>query len=300
MLTILATGLASILLVGGCKKKEQILVDGSSTVYPITEAVAEEYRKVEPSVNVTVGISGTGGGFKKFCAGETDISDASRPIKQKEIDKCKAAGIQYLELEVAYDGLSIVVQKGNSFLKHITVAQLKKIFQAKDYAKTWNEVDPSYPNEKIVVFAPGQDSGTYDYFIEAILGKKAKMRPDATFSEDDNVLVTGVAGNKYAIGFFGLAYYEENADKLDVVSVVNPKTKKAVTPSLETVKSGEYAPLSRPLFIYPSSKGIQRPSVRKFLEFYIQHAGTLSKDVGYIPLPQEKYDADLKRLSEFQ
>lgn len=285
-------GIGAALILAGttaCAKKEKIQIDGSSTVYPITEAVAEEYRSVNSNVNVTVGVSGTGGGFKKFCNGETDISDASRPIKQSEKDKCAEKGIKYLELPVAYDGLAVLVNKENDFVTQLTVEQLESIFRSENPAKTWKEVDPAFPEEEIKIYAPGQDSGTFDYFVEAILGKKAKMRGDASFSEDDNVLVTGIAGDKSAIGFFGLAYYEENKDKLKLVGVVNPKTNKAVEPTLETVKSGEYAPLSRPIFIYVNDKAKGRQVVVDYVNYYLDNAGQLSKQVGYIPLPDEVY-----------
>lgn len=286
-------------IVSSCGRKEAILIDGSSTVYPITEAVAEEYRKVAPNVNVTVGISGTGGGFKKFCNGETDISDASRRIKKKEIQKCAKSGIKYLELPVAYDGIAVLVNKENSFVDQLTTEELKKIFQFKNHAKSWRKINNSYPDEMIKIFAPGQDSGTFDYFVEAILGKKQKMRSDATFSEDDNVLVTGIAGEKSSIGFFGLAYYEANRERLKLVAIVNPKTKKAVKPMLDTVKSGIYYPLSRPIFVYISKKARQKQSIFKFVNFYMDKAGELSQDVGYIPLIPSLYKQNRERFAKF-
>ncbi|MCR9141915.1 MAG: PstS family phosphate ABC transporter substrate-binding protein [bacterium] len=279
-----------------CTPKNKIEVDGSSTVYPITEAVAEEFRNVNNQVNVTVGVSGTGGGFKKFCNGEIDVADASRHIKSVEIEKCAEAGIEYIELEVAYDGLAVIVNKENSFLKQLTVEQLKTIFRVENPAKTWNEVDPAWPAEEIKVYSPGKDSGTFDYFVEVILGKKAQMRPDASYSEDDNILVTGVAGDKYAIGFFGLAYYEENKDKLNLAAVVNPKSGQAVQPTLETVKSGTYAPLSRPIFIYVSKAALEKPEVQQFVGFYMDSGAELSQAVGYIPLADELYAANKKKV----
>ena len=282
-----------------CGKKTQILIDGSSTVYPISEAAAEEYRKINKSVHVTVGVSGTGGGFKKFCKGETDISNASRPIKNNEAAKCSQANIAYQEFPVAFDGLAVVVNKNNDFIQSLDRAALKKIFSSLNPAKTWKDVHPSWPALPIKIFAPGQDSGTHDYFVEVILGKKKKIRGDASFSEDDNVLVRGVSGARGAIGFFGLAYYQENKNKLKIVPVVNPRTGKAVIPTLETVKNNSYAPLSRPIFIYVSKKSYARKEVKDFVRFYLKNAGSLSKDVGYIPLAQEKVRknaAALKKL----
>ncbi|MCB1175085.1 MAG: PstS family phosphate ABC transporter substrate-binding protein [Leptospiraceae bacterium] len=289
----------SLLTAAQCGKKTQILVDGSSTVYPVTEAVAEEFRNVDSSVNVTVGISGTGGGFKKFCHNETDISDASRPIKSGEQEKCSANGVEYLEIPVAYDGLAVLTHKSNDWAQELTVAQLKQIFQAESPAQTWKELNAAWPDEKIRIYAPGQDSGTFDYFSETILGKESKMRNDATFSEDDNMLVTGIAGDKFAIGFFGLAYYEENKEKLSLVKVVNPASGQAVEPNLETVKSGQYAPLSRPIFIYISKKAAQRAEVRSFVDFYLEKVGVLVKDVGYIPLDQNIYTKNAAEFKKF-
>lgn len=290
---------------GGGKKK-QILVDGSSTVYPITEAVAEEYRGADTTVNITVGTSGTGGGFKKFCNNETDISDASRPVKSSELKKCADASIEMIELPVAYDGLAVVINPANDFATTLTPEQLKKIFDDDYKAKTWKDVDPAWPAEDIKVFAPGHDSGTYDYFNEAIIGKKkdkdgkkvkGQVRTDATFSEDDNTLVMGVAGEKYGIGFFGLAYYEENAGKLTLVSVVNGKGN-AVQPSLQSVKDGSYEPLSRPLFIYVKKSVADAAYVQKFVNYYLDNASRLVTDVGYIPLPDRVIQSSKKRFAD--
>ena len=295
---------AALAMVACGGKKEQIKIDGSSTVGPISEAIAELYADVDSNVSVGVGISGTGGGFKKFCIGETDISDASRPIKEKEQKICADNGVEYIELMVAYDGLAVVAAKGNDFLKQVTVDELVKAFCNKDtvegekskkceQAQTWKDVNGAYPAEAIKIFAPGHDSGTYDYFKEAILGKKSKgLRKDASLNEDDNALVRGIAGDNNAIGFFGLAYYENNKDTLKVLPVVNPKINKAVTPSLETVKSGEYAPLSRPLFIYVSKKALAEKShVKSFVQFYLKNAEKVSQQVGYIPLASDLYTA---------
>lgn len=287
----------AILIFVSCAAKKRILIDGSSTVYPITEAVAEEYGTTARDANVLVGISGTGGGFKKFCSGETHISNASRYIKSSEKEKCAEAGVDYIELAVAYDGLAVVVSKDNSFINSLTVEQLKQIFQYTKPAKSWRDVHGDWPDKPIKVYAPGQDSGTYDYFVEAVIGKKQRVRADAAFSEDDNVLVVGVGGDAYSIGFFGLAYYEENADKLKLVPVVHPETGKPVRPDLETVKSGEYAPLSRPVFIYVSRAALQDPTVKTFVEFYMQHAGELSREVGYVPLGDKLYQENLSKLN---
>ena len=292
--------LSSILVIGSCgKPRKQVLIDGSSTVYPITEAIAETYRDVEQSISVTVGTSGSGGGFKKFCNGETDISDASRPIKKQEVDACAKAGIEYIELPVAYDGLAVVVNKKNDFIKELTTDQLRKIFAYDDHARTWKDVNPEWPDEEIKIYAPGQDSGTYDYFVETIIGKKGRVRSDATFSEDDNVLVTGVSGEADSIGFFGLAYYEENMDILKVVPIINPRNSKPVEPSVQTVKDGTYYPLSRPLFIYVKKESAEKkPYVVAFVDYYIEHAGKLSKEVGYVPFESDFYQIVKKRFAE--
>jgi len=274
-------------------------IDGSSTVFPITEAVAEEYRAVAKDVQVTVGVSGTGGGFKKFSRGETDISDASRPIKQKEIDACKENNISYLELSVAYDGLAVIVNPENDWLTDITVAELKKIWEpaAKGTIMNWNQIRPEWPAEKIELYGPGTASGTFDYFTEAIVGESGSCRADYNSSEDDNILVTGVSGNKYALGFFGLAYFEANKDKLKLVAVDGGSG--PVAPSLETVKDGSYAPLSRPLFIYVNSTAAAKKHVVNFVNFYLENAGEMAKEVGYIPMKDEEYAAQIKKFEEF-
>ncbi|NTW58409.1 MAG: PstS family phosphate ABC transporter substrate-binding protein [Nitrospirae bacterium] len=269
-----------------------IKIDGSSTVYPITEAVAEEFQKsTKGATKVTVGISGTGGGFKKFCRNETDISDASRPILKKEMDACKEAGIQYVELPVAYDALTVVVNPQNDWLKSITVDELKKMWapEAQGTVMKWNQVNPAWPDQPIKLFGPGADSGTFDYFTEAIVGKSKSSRGDFTASEDDNVLVQGVARDKYALGYFGMAYYAENSTKLKAVPVVAAAGKPAVLPSVETVKNGTYQPLSRPIFIYVNAKSMEKKEVRDFVEFYIKNAPKLVKEVKYVPLPDTAY-----------
>lgn len=283
----------------GSGLKGNIEIDGSSTVYPVTEAVAEEFREVESGVRVTIGVSGTGGGFKKFYRGETEVSNASRPIKDKEKAACEEAGIKYQELTVAYDGLAVLVNPANDWVDHFTVEELKKIWHpdAQDSIMTWNQIRPEWPNEKIRLFGPGIASGTYDYFTESIVGESGKSRGDYTASEDDNVLVQGIAGDKYGLGFFGLAYFEENKDKLRLIGVDNGTG--PVSPSMETVKNGTYSPLSRPLFLYVSDKGAAKPEVRSFVEFYIAQAGELCAEVGYIPLPAAEYEKQLKIFREF-
>jgi len=269
---------AALFLGGACKEKKIIAVDGSSTVGPITEAVAEDFQKAN-SAKVTVGISGTGGGFKKFCNGETDISDASRPIKNEEIAACAAKGIEYIELPIAYDGVAVMVNPKNDWVKQFTVAQLKKIFDSENPAKTWKDVDASWPAEEIKLYSPSKDNGTYDYFVEEIIGKKKQVRPDASFSTTPNVLATGIAGDKNAVGYFGLAYYEANKDKLKLIPVVSPKTNLAISPTMESVKDGSYTPLSRPLFIYVSTKAAGKEEVKAFVEYYLANAGKLANQV---------------------
>jgi len=276
-----------------------IKVDGSSTVFPITEAVAEEFRTVEPKVKVTIGVSGTGGGFKKFSRGETNISDASRPIKDKEIAACKENNINYIELEVAYDGLAVLVNPENDWVDNFTVEELNKIWEpaAQGVIMKWNQIRPEWPNEEIHLFGPGVASGTYDYFTEAIVGKSGSSRGDFTASEDDHVLVQGIAGDKYSLGFFGLAYYAENKDKLILIGVNNGE--EVVKPTLETVSNGSYRPLSRPLFIYVNSTSVKSKEVVEFVNFYLDNAGELSKDVGYIPLPAENYAKQHENFKAF-
>ncbi|WP_372636993.1 PstS family phosphate ABC transporter substrate-binding protein [Cohnella sp.] len=277
------------------KLSGQIEIDGSSTVFPITEAVAEEFGKEQGNVKVAVGVSGTGGGFKRFCAGETAFSNASRPIKGEEAELCKTNGVEFTELKVAFDGLSVVVHKDNDFIDHLTVEELAKIFGTENPAKTWSEVRAGWPAEKILVFSPGADSGTFDYFNEEILAKKGLRTDDAvSLSEDDNTLVQGVAGSKYGIGYFGFAYYEENAGKLKVVPIDGGSG--PVEPSNETIKDGSYSPLSRPLFIYVNNKQYERPEVKEFAKFFMDNVPELSAEVGYIPMPQETYDAEKAKL----
>tara|TARA_R110002051_G_scaffold204414_1_gene270547 strand:+ start:810 stop:1754 length:945 start_codon:yes stop_codon:yes gene_type:complete len=300
--------LALVLSACGDKKEKKdgagsmtgtIQIDGSSTVFPITEAVAEEFRSEQPDVKVTIGVSGTGGGFNKFSRGETNISNASRPIKDKEIAICKENNITYIELEVAYDGLAVLVNPENTWVDSFTVEELKKIWEpsAQGTIMKWNQIRPEWPNEEIHLYGPGVASGTYDYFTEAVVGKSGSSRGDFTASEDDHVLVQGIAGDKYSLGFFGLAYYEENKDKLTLIGVNNGT--EVVKPTLETVKNGTYSPLSRPLFIYVNSTSVKSPEVVEFVNYYLDNAGELSTDVGYIPLPAELYTEQKEAFKAF-
>jgi phosphate transport system substrate-binding protein len=276
-----------------------IKIDGSSTVYPITEAVAEEFQKLmKGSVKVTVGISGTGGGFKKFSRGETDISDASRPITKKEIDASKEAGIDYIELPVAYDGLAVMVNPKNNWVTSMSVAELKKIWEPEAEGKIlkWNQVNPAWPDAPLKLYGPGVDSGTFDYFTEAIVGKARSSRGDFTASEDDNVLVQGIASDRGGLGFFGYAYYAENPDKLKLVAIDGGRG--PIQPSEKTVMDGTYSPLSRPIFIYVNKKSAERPEVKEFVEFYLKNAPKLVKEVKYIPLPDKAYKLASERFSK--
>jgi phosphate transport system substrate-binding protein len=302
---------------GGNKAKEEgngndanaalsgkISVDGSSTVYPITEAVAEEFKKEAGDVKVTVGLSGTGGGFKKYGRGETDINDASRPIKKSEDSLCQANGISSVELKVAYDGLAVVVSPENTWCKDMTVAELKMLWEPAAQGKItkWNQIRKDWPNQEIHLFGPGVESGTYDYFTEAVVGKSHSSRGDYTASEDDNVLVQGIKSDKNALGFFGLAYFTENSDKLKLVGVDDGKDdngKGPILPSEETVKNKSYAPLGRPLFIYVSNKAGARKEVQSFVNFYLENTKTLAKDVGYVAMTDEEIAAEKAKFAEF-
>lgn len=275
-----------------------VKIDGSSTVYPITEAVAEEFAEVAPKVRVTVGISGTGGGFKRFTIGETDVSDASRPIKKSELDQASAGGVQFFEIPVAYDGLSIVVNKENTWVDKLSVEDLKRIFLDGSTVKRWSDLRSDWPDVAVRIYAPGTDSGTFDYFKEVVAGKSGSIRGDMSVSEDDNVLVRGVAGDKGAIGFFGCAYYFENRDKLKIVPIINPKTGAAVEPTHRTVETGTYAPFSRPLFIYVNQESIARPEVKAFVDFYLEQCPKLAEEVGYVKLPAAIYDKARQNVAE--
>ncbi|HOY86166.1 MAG: PstS family phosphate ABC transporter substrate-binding protein [Methylotenera sp.] len=268
-----------------------IKIDGSSTVYPVTEAVAEEFQ-IATKNKVTVGESGTGAGFKKFCRGETDISNASRPIAQKEMDACKEAGIQFIELPIAFDALTVVVNSKNDWVKSLSVEELKKMWEPKSSVKNWKQVNAAYPDKALALFGPGTASGTFDYFTEAINGKSKASRTDYTPSEDDNVLVQGVSGNAGGLAYFGYAYYEENKDKLRAIPISAKAGSPAVMPSPEAVKDGTYQPLARPIFIYVNATSAAfKPEVKAFVNYYLEHAPTLVKEVKYVPLTTEDYAA---------
>ncbi|WP_078413778.1 PstS family phosphate ABC transporter substrate-binding protein [Priestia abyssalis] len=271
-----------------------IAMDGSSTVFPIMEAASEEYMGTQPGVKVSVGQSGTGGGFEKFTKGETDFSNASRPIKDEEKQAAADGGVEFQEFQLAYDGLSIVVNKENDWVDHLTVDELKKMWVEDGKTKKWSDIREGWPEEEIKFFSPGHDSGTYDYFDEVILDEQP-IAESAQLSEDDNVLVQGVSGDKNAIGYFGYAYYAENKDKLKVVPVDGGNG--PVEPNNETIESGEYAPLSRPLFTYVNTAALkEKEQVRDFMKFVLEEGGPLAEEVGYVSLPQEKYDEQLKAL----
>lgn len=280
-----------------------VAIDGSSTVFPISEAVAEEFQKKNPDIKVTVGVSGTGGGFKKFCRGETDISNASRPIK--EIKECKANGVEFIELPIGLDALAVLVNPANDWATEMTVEELKKIWEPEAQGKimNWRQVRDGFPDRPLTLFGAGVDSGTYDYFTAAIVGKEHSSRGDFTASEDDNVLVQGIAGDPNALGFFGLAYYAENADKLKAVKIIEKPGAKAVEPSIENALNGSYQPLSRPIFIYVNKKSLEtKPHVKKFVEFYTneQEAAKLVREVGYVPLPSEAYKVIAERVKKLE
>jgi phosphate transport system substrate-binding protein len=277
-----------------------VKIDGSSTVFPVTEAVAEEFQKAKKQqVKVTVGISGTGGGFKKFCRGETDISGASRPILKAEMGECSKAAIEYFELPVAFDALTVVVNPKNTFIKQLTVAEMKKMWEPSAQGKVtrWNQINPAWPDQPMKLFGPGADSGTFDYFTEAVVGKSKSSRGDFTASEDDNVLVQGVSRDVNGLGYFGYAYYIENKDKLKAVPIVNDKGQ-PVEPSLDAVIKGSYTPLARPIFIYVSAKSYGKPEVKEFVEYYMKNGGKLAKEVKYVPLPDAAYKTALEHVQK--
>lgn len=286
------------------QKTGSLSIDGSSTVYPISEAVAEEYITINPKARVTVGESGTGGGFKKFGRGETDINDASRPIKDSEKEMCKNNNIHFIELLVAYDGMAVVVNPKNNWVSDITVQELKKIWEpaAQGVIKRWNQIRPEWPDKEIHLYGPGTASGTFDYFTEAIMGEAKSCRGDYTASEDDNVLVQGVASDEGALGYFGLSYFQNNKGKLKLLAIddENPDNGKGpVYPKMETVKDKTYAPLSRPLYIYVNSKAAEKEIVQDFVTFYLDNVNSLSAEVGYIPLNESEISANKTRWAEF-
>jgi phosphate transport system substrate-binding protein len=296
------SALALLLTTAATSAQQRIIsVDGSSTVFPITEAMAEEFQKANRGIKVTVGIGGTGGGFKKFCRSETDISNASRPISVKEREDCKKNNVEYIELPIALDALTVMVNPRNDWVTELTVAELKKIWEPEAQGKivNWKQVRSSFPDRPLRLYGAGVDSGTYDYFTAAIVGKEHSSRGDFTASEDDNVLVQGISGDINALGFFGLAYYLENTSKLKAVAIKPKEDSKAVLPSVESARDGSYQPLSRPIFIYVSKKSVDaKPEVATFVEFYLDKKNSLKlvKEVGYVPLPDNAYDVFLRRF----
>jgi phosphate transport system substrate-binding protein len=290
-------GFAVLVAAVGCSSDApRVKLDGSSTVFPISEAVAEEFRAVRPDVRVTIGQSGTGGGFKKFSHGEIDMCNASRRIKPPEAEACRAANIEHFDLSVAFDGIAILVNRSNDWCDSLTVEQLAAIWRPNDPARSWRDLNPEWPDHPINLYGPGTDSGTFDYFTEVIVGKEKSCRPDFTASEDDNVLVTGVKEDRYALGYFGYAFYVENRDDLKLIAVES-EAGKPVLPSVETIRSNEYAPLSRPLFVYVRNTALDRPEGREFVEFYLQQAAAMSADVGYVPVSDEVEAANARALA---
>jgi phosphate transport system substrate-binding protein len=294
----------AIVLASGCSRPS-IKVDGSSTVIRITEAVTEEFHKEQPNVRVTGGRSGTGGGFKKFSNGEIDICDASRRINEVERKACEANGVNWVELQIAFDGISFVANPQNDWCDCLTVEQLKKMWEPGSKVAKWSDIDSKWPQQPLKLYGPGTDSGTFDYFTEAIIGKTGQCRQDFSASEDDNILVMGVEGDKYSLGYFGLAYYEENQAKLKLLGV-DPGDGVCVKPSVETVRDGTYKPLSRPLFIYVSTAALARPEVRNYVKYYLDNINRVSppqneslvKSAGYVPLPEEILDRSKEALEE--
>jgi phosphate transport system substrate-binding protein len=285
---VLVGCVAVMMLVAGCSNQpsaKNISIDGSSTVYPVTEAVAKEFTKEAPQIRVVAGFSGTGGGFKKFISGDIAICGASRGIKDSEQEQCEAGEIGYIQLEVAFDGLAVVLNPNNDWCDSMTVDQLKELWRPESAVQKWSDLNPEWPDEEIKLYGPGTDSGTFDYFTEAIVGEGGASRADYTASEDDNMLVTGVQEDPYALGYFGFAYYAENKDKLKLMGVDNGTG--PVTPSEATVRDGSYAPLSRPLYIYVRNSALERPEVEKFVRFYLDKSGEMASEVGYVPISDE-------------
>lgn len=293
--------LAALAVATSAATAQVVKIDGSSTVYPITEAVAEEFQKANRGLKVTVGVSGTGGGFKKFCRAETDVANASRPISRGEMDDCRKAGVEYYELPVAFDALTVVIHPKNAWLKQATVAELKRLWEPAAQGKVmrWNQVNPAWPDAPVKLFGAGSDSGTFDYFTEAIVGKSKSSRGDYTASEDDNVLVQGVAGDVNAIGYFGYAYYAENQQRLKALAVAGSEGKPAVLPSEATVLNGSYQPLSRPIFIYVNAQALgAKPELKKFVDFYLAQAARMAKEVKYVPLPADAYRVAAEHIAK--
>jgi len=302
-LSLAGHGLAALLLAacgggdgGGASVSGTVEIDGSSTVFPIAEAVAEEFQIANPDVRVTVGVSGSGGGFERFCAGETDISNASRPINSREVDACAAAGIEFTEVAVAWDGLSVIVNPANDFVTCLTTAELRRIWEPGSNVTTWADVRSEWPAEEIRLYGPGTDSGTFDYFTETIIGEAGASRPDFQASEDDNILVQGVAGDRYSLGYFGYAYYAENAGRLKLVQVDGGSG--CVAPSDATIEDGSYAPLSRPLFVYVRHEALMRPEVLAYVTFMLEESGTLVPSTGYHALSADEYSESLATMRE--
>lgn len=282
---------------------QTVTVDGSSTVYPITEAVAEEFQnQFKGKYKITVGSKGTGGGFKRFCRGETDVQDASRPILKIEMDACEKEGIKYIEIPIAYDATVVVVNPKNDWVSEISIDELKKIWEpeAQDKVTKWNQVNPKWPDQKLKLFGAGSDSGTFDYFTEAVVGKAKSSRGDYTGSEDDNTLVQGISKEKNALGYIPMAYYAENKTKLKALAVIykdkNGKVLPGVLPSRESVENGTYQPLSRPIFIYVSQKALKKTEVNEFIKFYLKNVAQLVPSVQYVPLPAKVYELANKRF----
>ena len=290
-----ATQPAAVVEGQGIALSGTIEIDGSSTVFPITEAVAEEFTKVAPEVRVNVGVSGSGGGFKRFTVGEIDISDASRQIKENEAAAAEENGIEYLEFLVGVDGLSVLVSPKNDFVECLTVDQLHELWKPDSLVQHWSDLDPSWPDRKVNLYGPGTDSGTFDYFTEEVNGETGLSRADYTASEDDNVLVQGIRGDRNALGYFGYSYYAENKDKLKLVAVDSGRG--CMIPSVEAISDGTYSPLSRPLFIYVSRASLERPEVKAFVEFYMENGAELTAEVGYVPLSAQDYQDNLELVS---
>jgi len=285
---------------GGAAPPQVISLDGSSTVFPISEAIAEEFQMANRQLRVTVGVAGTGGGMRKFCRGEVDIANASRPIQKEEMAACEASGIEYFELPVAYDALSVVVNPANTWVNDISIEELRKIWepQAQGVITRWNQINPAWPDQPINLYGAGADSGTFDYFTEVITGKAKSSRGDYTASEDDNVLVQGVANDVNALGYFGFAFYVDNQAKVRSLGIKATADATPVLPSVASVIDGSYMPLARPMFIYVSTKAYERPEVKQFLEFYFSSVGRLAGEVNYVPLPPRAYDLVRQHLTE--
>lgn len=310
MIALVLLSVSSLPLLAACSSSEEesptqplapdirgsIEIDGSSTVFPISEAVAEEFNKVYPNVRVNVGVSGTGGGFKRFTAGDTDISDASRPIRESEREAAASNGIEYYELRVGTDGLSVMVSTQNDFVDCLTVEELNTIWAPGSEVNNWNQVRSGFPNRPLRLYGPDTDSGTFDFFTEDINGEAQSSRSDYTASADDNVLVQGIGGDRNALGYFGYAYYAENTDKLKLVAVDDGSG--CVTPTPDTILSGEYQPLTRPLFIYVNRESLARSEVREFVEFYMERGEELTREVGYVPVAAAAYTENLRMIAE--